>query len=268
MKINFQETTKDLQVRIDIHNQFGSKNIDAWMLDLLNLEKGIKILDVACGAGKQIISFYDALDGNCEITGGDVSQELLDQAREETAKRKMKDVEIIELDFNKPFPIEDNQFDLVSCCFAIYYAQDIPFTIQEMHRVLKPGGRLFTTGPMPENKQLFYDVIREATQNKPIPPMPGSSRYNFEIRETIENLFSKTEVHRFINPLTFTDADPFLAYTRASLSEDRKLWKDFFSGEDDFESVMAKIEQAAKRRAAEDGQLVMEKVVGGFIATK
>ena len=41
----------------------------------------------------------------------------------------------------KPFPFEDNSFDLVSCCFAIYYAADIPFTIREMHRVLKPGGR-------------------------------------------------------------------------------------------------------------------------------
>jgi ubiquinone/menaquinone biosynthesis C-methylase UbiE len=268
MKINFQETTKDLQVRIDIHNQFGGKNIDAWMLDLLNLEKGTKILDVACGAGKQIISFYEALDGDCQITGGDVSQELLDQARDETSKRNMKSVEIIELDFNKPFPLEDNQFDLVSCCFAIYYAQDIPFTIKEIHRVLKPGGRLFTTGPMPENKQLFYDIIREATNNKPIPPMPGSSRYNFEIRETIENLFTKTEINRFINPLTFSDPKPFLAYTRASLSEDRKLWKDFFSGEDDFETVMGKIGAAAERRAQQDGQLIMEKVVGGFVATK
>jgi ubiquinone/menaquinone biosynthesis C-methylase UbiE len=268
MKINFQETTKDLQVRIDIHNQFGGKNIDVWMLDLLKLEKGSNILDVACGAGKQIISFYEALNGNCKITGGDVSQELLAQAREESAKRKMKNIEIIELDFNKPFPLEDNQFDMVSCCFAIYYAQDIPFTIHEIHRVLKPGGRIFTTGPMPENKQLFYDVIREATNNKPIPPMPGSSRYNFEIRETIEKLFSKTEVHRFINPLTFNDAKPFLAYTRASLSEDRKLWKDFFSGEDDFETVMGKISEVAERRVQAEGKLVMEKVVGGFVATK
>ena len=268
MKINFQETNKDLQVRIDIHNQFGGKNIDEWMLDILKLDKGINIMDVACGAGKQIISFYEALDGDCTITGGDVSQELLDQAQKEINKRDMKNVKLMELDFNKPFPIEDNQYDLVSCCFAIYYAQDIPFTIKEIHRILKPGGRMFTTGPMPENKQLFYDIIRDATNNKPIPPMPGSSRYNFEIRETVEKLFSKNDVHVFNNPLTFDSPEPFLAYTRASLSEDRKLWKDFFSGEDDFETVMGKIGTAAKKREESAGKLVMEKVVGGFIATK
>ena len=53
MKINYQETTKDLQVRINIHDQFGGRNIDEWMLDLLKLQKGSKILDVGCGAGKQ-----------------------------------------------------------------------------------------------------------------------------------------------------------------------------------------------------------------------
>lgn len=53
MKIDFQETTDDLAKRIDIHSRYGSKDIDAWMLDVLNLQPGIKILDVGCGSGKQ-----------------------------------------------------------------------------------------------------------------------------------------------------------------------------------------------------------------------
>jgi hypothetical protein len=32
MKINFQETTKDLAVRIDIHTKYGARDIDPWML--------------------------------------------------------------------------------------------------------------------------------------------------------------------------------------------------------------------------------------------
>lgn len=266
MKINYQETTSDLLTRIDIHNKFGGRDIDAWMLELLSLTPGLKILDVGCGAGKQCFSFYKAVDGKAEITGGDVNAELLAQARSENAKYHDA-VRFTEVNFNQRFPFEDNTFDLESCCFAIYYAENIPYTISEMHRVLTPGGRLFTTGPMPENKKLFYDIIREAT-GKTIPPMPGSSRYGSEILAAMRGLFAKVEVNLFENPLTFESVEPFISYTRASLSEDRKLWTSLFQGKDDFERVMAQISETAARRLQQDGKLVMTKVVGGFVATK
>ncbi len=266
MKIDYQETTSDLQTRIDIHGKFGGRDIDQWMLDLLNLQKGIKILDVGCGSGKQCFGYFKKLEGQAEIHGGDVNAELLAQARETNAKLG-NPVAIRTLNFNENFPYESNTFDLVSCCFAIYYAEDIPFTIYEMHRVLKSGGRLFTTGPLPANKQLFYDIIKEAT-GKPIPPMPGSSRYESQILASIKNLFTSVEVHVFENPLTFETVDPFLAYTRASLAEDRKLWTGLFSGKDDFNRVMDQIAEVATRRLAAEGKLVMTKVVGGFLATK
>ena len=267
MKINYQETSKDLATRINIHEKYGGRDIDQWMLKILIPQKGARILDVGCGAGKQLRAFHNFLGGECEITGGDVSKELLDQAQK--VNSELGDpFKLTELDFNKPFGFDDDQFDLVSCCFAIYYAQDIPFTISEMHRVLKPGGRLVTTGPMPENKQLFYDVIKDAT-GKPIPPMPGSSRYASEILDSINSLFSNVETNIFENPLGFDDVQPFLDYTRASLSEDRKLWLGLFQGAEEFETVMEHIADAANRRYQADGsKLVMTKVVGGFVATK
>lgn len=266
MKIEYRETTNDLLTRIDIHKQYGGRDIDAWMLDLLKPAKGSRILDVGCGAGKQCFIFDDALGGQASIVGGDVSDELLAKARAENARHGNR-IEFRELDFNRAFPLEADQFDLVSCCFAIYYAESAQHTVNEMHRVLKPGGRLFTTGPMPENKRFFYDVISEAT-GRPIPKMPGSSRYGSEILDMIRALFDKVEVHVFENPLTFDRVDPFMAYTRASLSEDRKLWGSFFRGGDDFEQVLKAIAETAEKRLQKDGKLVMTKVVGGFIAHK
>jgi ubiquinone/menaquinone biosynthesis C-methylase UbiE len=266
MKIDYQETTSDLLARIDIHKKYGSRDIDQWMLHLLNPQKGSRILDIGCGSGKQCFLFYKALEGEANITGGDSNQELLDAARQDNARIGNR-IKFIELDFNQRFPANDNQYDLVTSCFAIYYAADIPFTISEMHRVTAPGGRLFTTGPMPENKRLFYDIIYEAT-HKPIPPMPGSSRYSSQILEAIQGKFSKVEVNIFENPLIFEEVDPFINYTRASLSEDRKLWKSLFEDAGGFEHVMQQIKTVAAQRLANEGKLVMTKVVGGFIATK
>ncbi|MFW5714474.1 MAG: class I SAM-dependent methyltransferase [Brevefilum sp.] len=266
MKIDYQETTSDLETRINIHDAYGARDIDKWMLEVLPLEKGMKILDVGCGSGKQCFSYLAHLNGKADITGGDVSDALLDKAKEENKKLGER-ITFQKLDFNKTFPYPDEIYDLVSCSFAIYYAEDIPFTITEMHRVLQPGGYLFTTGPMPENKQMFYDIIEKAT-GKEIPPMPGSSRYASEILDTIKAQFSSVEVHVFENPLTFPTIEPFLAYTRAPLSEDRLLWNTFFQTKQDFEEIMAKIAKVAQQRLERDGKLVMTKVVGGFLAKK
>jgi hypothetical protein len=98
--------------------------------------------------------------------------------------------------------------------------------------------------------------------------MPGSSRYSTGIYNSMKATFSKVDTHLFENPLTFETVEPFVDYTRASLSEDRKLWTSLFNGKEEFEALMNEIEKVAAKWLKRDGKLVMTKVVGGFIATK
>lgn len=266
MQINYQETTKDLLTRIDIHEKYGSANIDEWTNNLLKPQPGMQILDVGCGAGKLCFLFNEYTDGGARIIGGDFSEELLAKARERN-KQLGANIEFRFLDFNKHFDFPGDTFDLCTSAFAIYYASDLDFTFGEAHRVLKPGGRLFVSGPLPENKKMFYDIIKEAT-DATIPPMPGSSRFKGDIFDTIDRIFAKTELHRFENHLTFPAVAPFIDYVRASLSEDRKLWTSMFNGREEYEALIGKIEAVAQKWFARDGKLVMTKVVGGILATK
>ena len=266
MKIDYQEPSKDLLMRIDIHEKYGSANIDEWTNDLLKPQPGMNILDVGCGAGKLCFLFNDYVKGGAKITGGDFSEELLGKAREKNQKVGAS-IDFQFLDFNEMFNFVDNTFDLCTSAFAIYYASDLKFTFGEAHRVLKPGGRLFVSGPLPENKQMFYEIIKEAT-NKPIPPMPGSSRFKGDIFKTIDTIFAKTELHKFENHLTFPEVAPFIDYVRASLGEDRRLWTSMFNGKEEYEALIGNITKVATRWFERDGKLVMTKVVGGILATK
>jgi ubiquinone/menaquinone biosynthesis C-methylase UbiE len=266
MKINYQETTRDLLKRIDIHEKYGARNIDRWTTEVLQPKPGMKILDVGCGAGKQCFLYSDFTQRQTKIIGGDFSNELLEKARKRNTERGDK-ITFQFLDFNQPFEFAENTFDLVSSAFAIYYASDLNFTFGEARRVLRPSGRLFVTGPLPENKQMFYEIIKEAT-NRTIPPMPGSSRFKGDILNAIERIFDKTELLTFENPITFPSVEPFIEYTRASLSEDRKLWTSMFNGKEEYEALIKSIEGVAKKWYKREGKLVMNKVVGGILATK
>ncbi len=266
MEINYQETSQDLLTRIDIHEKYGSANIDVWTTDLLKPQAGMKILDVGCGAGKLSFLFNEYTKGGADISGGDFSEELLDKARTKNKEIGAK-IDFQFLDFNKPFNFADNTFHLCTSAFAIYYASDLDFTFGEAYRVLVPGGRLFVSGPLPENKQMFYDIIKEATGAE-IPPMPGSSRFKSDIFKTIDGIFARTELHKFENHLTFPKVTPFIDYVRASLSEDRKLWTSMFNGKDEYEALIGRIQAVAQKWFDRDNKLVMTKVVGGILATK
>ncbi len=102
MEINYQETSKDLLTRIDIHEKYGSANIDQWTTDLLKPQAGMDILDIGCGAGKLCFLFDDYTKGTAKITGGDFSEELLDKARARNSDRGTN-INFQFLDFNKPF---------------------------------------------------------------------------------------------------------------------------------------------------------------------
>lgn len=267
MEINYQETTADLQKRIELHEKYGTQNIDDWNLEVLDPQPGQTILDVGCGAGKQCFLFDQVTAGKARIYGGDFSKDLLAQAEAKRVKKGAENVSFQFLDFNQPFEFEDNTFDFVTSSFAIYYATDLHKTFSEAYRVIKPGGRLFVTGPLPENKKLFYDIIVEATQ-KTLPPMPGSSRFKGEIFNTIANIFDETDLLKFENPLVFPTAEPFMEYVQASLNEDRKLWNEWFTSAEEYKKLIEAITAVAQKWQARDGELVMTKVVGGILATK
>ena len=265
MVIDFKEGKKSLDDRIDIHTLYGSHNIDDWMLDLVSLESGSKILDLGCGSGKQSFLIYNHLNGECEVLGTDESEDLLQKARD-TASKSNLPLSFTKLDFDTKFPFEDNTFDFVVCSFAIYYADNIEFTLSEIYRIMKLGGTMLLVGPMPNNKKEFHDII-ENSLNCKIPPLVGSSRFSTVILNTVTAKFQETSLYVFKNTLTFPNPAPLLNYTEASLSKTRGIYSKILEGRD-YNDAIQTIENHVNVLSSKNKKLVMTKIVGGILAKK
>ena len=94
-----------------------------------------KVLDVACGTGDMVV---ELLKRGCTVTGVDLSDEMLAIARRKTADWKpayhKADAEHL--------PFADNAFDAVTCVFGVRNFVHLEQGLQEMLRVLKPGGTM------------------------------------------------------------------------------------------------------------------------------
>ncbi|MDL2219054.1 class I SAM-dependent methyltransferase [Ruminococcaceae bacterium OttesenSCG-928-O06] len=95
---------------------------------------GKRVLDLGCGYGWHCI--YAAQQGAAAVTGVDVSEKMLQVAREKTL---FPNVEYLLL------PIEDiafapASFDVVLSSLALHYVADFAAVCQKVHACLAPGG--------------------------------------------------------------------------------------------------------------------------------
>ncbi|MCB1144936.1 MAG: class I SAM-dependent methyltransferase [Leptospiraceae bacterium] len=98
--------------------------------DSNNLNKSFKILDIGCGTGVWLTH----LNRVAEAEGLDISEEAV----EFSAKRGLK----ITLGSAEKIPFDNNTFDIITAIGVIEHIEDDKIVIQEINRVLKPGGKV------------------------------------------------------------------------------------------------------------------------------
>jgi len=105
------------------------------------INEGSKVLDVGCGAGVDTILAGMMVGPNGSAVGVDMVPEMIARA-----ESNLKITGIVNVSFqntaaeNLPFP--DDTFDVVISNGVINLIPDKEAVLAEIHRVLKPGGRL------------------------------------------------------------------------------------------------------------------------------
>ena len=99
---------------------------------------GKPVLDAGCGDGSLAAAF--ARDGALRVAGCDTDPRMLARARDRAASGQpgigLSAARVQAL----PFP--DNSFDVVTCITVLTFIADADAAMQELARVLRPGGRL------------------------------------------------------------------------------------------------------------------------------
>ncbi len=115
-----------------------------WARDMVaraQLNKGDRILDLACGTGIVARHVLEHLDNACQVTGTDVNAAVLKKAREICSPDSGPVIWQQSDAVNLPFP--DRDFNVVLCQQGLQYFSDRPRTLREVARVLVNGGRAY-----------------------------------------------------------------------------------------------------------------------------
>jgi demethylmenaquinone methyltransferase / 2-methoxy-6-polyprenyl-1,4-benzoquinol methylase len=120
------------------------------------VEPGDRVLDAACGTGDLAII---AAKAGGDVTGLDFSERMLERAR-----LKAPDLDWMRGDL-LALPFEDESFDAATVGFGVRNVADLPGALEQLRRVLRPGGRLGILeitrprGPLRFFYSLWFDRI-------------------------------------------------------------------------------------------------------------
>ena len=132
-----------------------------------DLTNNPRILYVGVGGGMELLQFAYFSRQKDGVIGVDVVDEMLEASDQNFAEAEAQNPW-----FNKEFvslkkgdalnlPVEDNSIDVAAqnCLFNIFKVEDLKKAISEMHRVLKPHGKLVMSDPTCE--QPMNETLRE-----------------------------------------------------------------------------------------------------------
>jgi arsenite methyltransferase len=105
------------------------------------LERGEAVLDIGSGAGSDSLVAAQMVGEEGSVTGLDMTPEMLAKARAAAAEMGVTNVTFVEGEA-EGLPFEDESFDVVISNGVIDLTPDKDAVFSEIHRVLRPGGRI------------------------------------------------------------------------------------------------------------------------------
>tara|TARA_B100000989_G_scaffold298765_1_gene289697 strand:+ start:1608 stop:2477 length:870 start_codon:yes stop_codon:yes gene_type:complete len=132
---SLDDLRKKAQERLDLHMK--QKGIGSLFSNEINFQKfnNKKLLNIGCGTGVEANMFL--CNSSVDLTAIDITNEAIKNTKKILNTHERGEAIIATAE---RMPFEDNSFDIVYSSGVIHHAESIKNCVDEIYRVLKPGG--------------------------------------------------------------------------------------------------------------------------------
>lgn len=138
-----REVFDSVAAKYDVMNDVLSWGFHRWWkfvcVRRAAVQPGMKVLDIASGTGDLALKFAKSA-GAGNVTASDINHEMLAIGAKRLREAGLPSP-VVEADA-EALPFADNTFDVVTVSFGVRNMTHKDRALAEIHRVLKPGGRL------------------------------------------------------------------------------------------------------------------------------
>lgn len=213
------QNASNISSRIDLHSLYSQNKQGwfPWIYENCGIASGMRILELGCGDGSFWLQNLDRIPRKCEVVLSDVSKGMVRDARrtlrEKDQEGNSRGKFICKVFPCEQIPYEDDSFDVVLANHVLFYCDDVPVVLEEIRRVLKPGGvficSTYGSKHMSEISQLVQGFDDRIT-------LSAHKLYQHFGKENGEDIlkeyFLKIQWRQYEDSLLVTDAQPLISY--------------------------------------------------------
>ena len=130
------------------------------LADRLKARRGEKVLDVATGTGQVAMAIAQSTGPQGRVQAIDISDKMLDKAMLNIQKAGLTNIDLHTMDAER-LDFKSQYFDAASCAFGLFFLPDMQKGVNEIFRVLKPGGRFIFTSFTSQAFAPLIDLFRD-----------------------------------------------------------------------------------------------------------
>jgi demethylmenaquinone methyltransferase/2-methoxy-6-polyprenyl-1,4-benzoquinol methylase len=137
-------------------------------LELLAVKEGEKILEIGFGTGHCLEKIASFVGETGKVCGIDISPGMLEVTRRRLEKAQLLDRVELYCGDARSLPYENNIMDGIFMAFTLelFDTPEIPIVLEEIKRILKPGGRLSIAAMSKKTGESFMVRFYEWAHNK------------------------------------------------------------------------------------------------------
>ncbi len=211
----FDSDTVALIERERINANSALHDLEAWMAQQVNPYRGMRILDLGCGTGKQIFYFAPLVFPEGHITGIDLSDQAISLVKLRADREEFNNIDAVNGSIDDCLSLlQGREFDLILSAYAVYYSRDMVSLISSLKNLLRPKGQVFVCGYGRGTNQEMIKLVNQVAggtreRTNEIQDFIGRS----EICE-VGRWYSRYKTVRLDNRITFTSAEGLLRWWR------------------------------------------------------
>ena len=215
----------NLHTRIRLHDGFSVNPCSwhQWLFDCLELSSSSRILELGCGDGSLWQRNMDRIPEHWDITLTDFSEGMLQDAKDRlTENGSSRPFRFIQADV-RAIPFPDGSFDAVLANHMLYHVNNRHEALQEIYRVLKPGGRFYASTIGRNHLREMKELLRGFNPELVLSEKDFADEFGLENGEVqLEAAgFRHIELKRYEDSLRITEAEPLIAYICSTTGNSR-----------------------------------------------